>query len=212
MGEFRLQLEPLFGCPFVILISSCDDRTLSAYGAQAFSCADRGYSLPDNQRMPKKHDLDKEKYLQEFAERVEQAFVHKKIFGSIQDKASAIEVSKSFMADILNAKKLPSGWNMVNLAIKLGVGAEWLILGRGDMVPVMHEGLIDITKLSPEWQTIVKDEVSRVYVLAPEDYSDISNQSAIESQPAEPVSKNRRKQKSLPPPKRRPPTHLPSQD
>src|SRR5688572_22612916 len=109
MGEFRLPQLPLFGFQFVNLISSCANRTLSAYGTQVILCADRGHSFPDNRRMPKKHDADKEKYLREFANRVEQAFAAKKIFGSIQTKADAIEVSKSFMADILNAKKLPSG-------------------------------------------------------------------------------------------------------
>jgi hypothetical protein len=184
----------------VSLISSCGNRTLLADAAQAVLYADRGFRYPDNSRMPKK-DIEKAKYLSEFADRVAEALEKKGIKGSIQDKATAIGVSKSFMDDVLKGRKLPSGWNMVNLATKLGVGAEWLITGKGDMIPVIHEGFVDITILSDHWQEIIKEEVTRVYVLSPDDYKDVTG----ENQPAlaPPAKKKQGKQKALPPPKSR---------
>lgn len=110
--------------------------------------------------MPKKAIAQQGEY-HEFAERLEQAVArilparHKPY--SIQEKADALGFSKSFMADLLKGRKMPSAANIMDIAVRTGVKAEWLWTERGPMVEKITEGgYLYIGDLKPDQQDAIK--------------------------------------------------------
>jgi transcriptional regulator with XRE-family HTH domain len=106
-------------------------------------CAQKARGVFDNCRMPKAHSKQKGEY-QDFADRLEQAMarilpLRDKPY-SIQEKADAMGFSKSFMADMLRGDKMPSAANIMDIAVRTGVKAEWLWTARGPMVEKITEG------------------------------------------------------------------------
>jgi hypothetical protein len=126
-------------------------------------CAQKAHFLFDNRRMPKAHDKQRGEY-QDFAERVDAALsrilpARDKPY-SIQEKADALGFSKSFMADLLNGRKMPGSPNMMDIAVRTGVMIEWLWTGRGPMAEKIAEGsYLYIGDLKPDQQEAVKSIV-----------------------------------------------------
>jgi hypothetical protein len=96
----------------------------------------------------------------DFAERLELALARilnqpDRVY-SIQDKATALGFSKSFMADLLKGRKMPSAPSILDIAIRTGVRAEWLWTGREPMVEKVLEGYLYIGDLNADQQEAVK--------------------------------------------------------
>lgn len=97
----------------------------------------------------------------EFARRIELALARvlprrTKTY-SIQEKADALGFSKSFMADLLAGRKMPSAANIMDIAIRTGVKVEWLWTARGPMIEKLAEGqYVFVGDLEPAQQDAVR--------------------------------------------------------
>lgn len=126
-------------------------------------CAQKAHLLFDNPRMPKAHTKEQGEY-QDFAERLELTLARilperEKPY-SYQEKADALGFSKSFMVDMLKGAKMPSSANIMEIAVRTGVKAEWLWTGRGPMVEKITEGgYLYVGDLKPDQQDAVKSIV-----------------------------------------------------
>jgi len=119
-------------------------------------CAQKARYAQDNCEM-KKETEEVGEYA-DFAERIEKAVkrVLTKQNPSIQDKATALGFSKSFMADVLKGRKMPSAPNIMDIAIRTGVRAEWLWTGRAPMIDKIAEGYLYIGDLEADQQNVLK--------------------------------------------------------
>jgi hypothetical protein len=124
------------------------------------SCANKTLLFADNARMPKQAPTESSEH-KDFAERLEQALSRvlpkrAKPY-SLQEKADALECSKSFMRDMLEGEKMPSAPRLAEIAVRTGVKVEWLWTGRGPMVEKITEGgFLYIEDLNPDQQEAVK--------------------------------------------------------
>jgi hypothetical protein len=122
-------------------------------------CAQKARLAFDNGGMKKDSPPETGPY-QDFAQRLERAVARilddpKRTY-SIQDKATALGFSKSFMADLMKGRKMPSAPNIMDIATRTGVRAEWLWTGREPMIEKVLEGYLYIGDLNPDQQEAVK--------------------------------------------------------
>jgi hypothetical protein len=75
---------------------------------------------------------------------------------SLQKKADLFGFSKTFMADLMAGRKMPSAANIMSMAIITGVKADWLWTGRGPMVEILAQGYLYIGDLQPNEQELLK--------------------------------------------------------
>lgn len=120
-----------------------------------FLDTNKGLSFRNNPRMAKKDEQDQE-YLNGFAARLADALAHANIEGSFRRKAEQLNVSKSFVEDMLKARAMPSALNVIKLSLLTGVNSDWLLTGRGEMVQEMLSGTVAISTLPPHLQDAIK--------------------------------------------------------
>lgn len=75
-----------------------------------------------------------------------------KISGSYEDVAKKLGVTRAYVGDLYRGVKFPSGKTGIDIAVKLGVSANWLNANDG---PMVTDRLISIEDLHPEDQDVI---------------------------------------------------------